>query len=288
MLGLAHNRPSGTFRVRNLATGEVVHRQGVSWHPQAEQQLKTAVEGSGDGGGEKTDGENGTGAVDVCSISVQHLQQEEPLEEPQQEQQQEQPQPANRAMHQLSDYITGEQPALMEGRTRSGATRGSGNIAGAALCSILRSEGVKPAAAMEESSRVDDHMAMQAALTMPEGLASFLPPEPNTVRQAMASPERDYWKGAMDVEMEGLINNNVWEQVPRPEGTLVVGTKMIFKRKVGPNGEVEKYKCRLVARGFQQVQGLHYEEKISPTPTAASIRMVLATVAVEGSSSKRR
>ena len=44
---------------------------------------------------------------------------------------------------------------------------------------------------------------------------------------------------------------------------------------------MEKYKCRLVAKGFRQVKGLHYQKTFFPTPAAASIRLVLATAAVE-------
>ena len=54
------------------------------------------------------------------------------------------------------------------------------------------------------------------------------------------------------------------------------GTKMLYNRKIGQDGKVEKYKCRLVAQGFWQVEGVHYTEKYSPTPATASIRMLLA------------
>ena len=43
-----------------------------------------------------------------------------------------------------------------------------------------------------------------------------------------------------------------------------------------------KYKCRLVAQGFKQVKGIHYEESSSPTPAQASIRMVLSMIAALG------
>lgn len=47
----------------------------------------------------------------------------------------------------------------------------------------------------------------------------------------------------------GLIDNDVWAQVPRPTDKLVVRTNMFFKRKVNEKTmEVEKYKCRPVAQ----------------------------------------
>ncbi|CAN0146748.1 unnamed protein product, partial [Ascophyllum nodosum] len=53
-----------------------------------------------------------------------------------------------------------------------------------------------------------------------------------------------------------------------------------FKRKVGQDGRVEKYKCRFVAKGFRQIKGIHYQESSSPTPTQSSIRMALAVMAL--------
>ena len=59
-----------------------------------------------------------------------------------------------------------------------------------------------------------------------------------------------------------------------------VRATMIHKRKM-KDGEVENCRCQLVAQGFWQVEGVHYTEKYSPTPSAASIRMLLATAAAK-------
>ena len=56
---------------------------------------------------------------------------------------------------------------------------------------------------------------------------------------------------------------------------------MLYNRKIGQDGKVEKYECRLVAQGFWQVEGIHYMETYSPTPATASIRMILATAAAK-------
>ncbi|CAN0441784.1 unnamed protein product, partial [Ascophyllum nodosum] len=96
---------------------------------------------------------------------------------------------------------------------------------------------------------------------------------------AMESHEWDEWRKAEETEMLGMVENCVYDQVARPKDKLVIGTKMLYKRKIGQDSKVEKYKCRLVAQGFWQVEGVHYTEKYSPTPSAASIRMLLATAA---------
>ena len=84
-------------------------------------------------------------------------------------------------------------------------------------------------------------MAMQATLGKPE---------PRNRRQAMESPEWDEWRKGEETEMLGMVENCVYKQVAWPKNKLVVGTKIIYKRKIGQDGKVEKYKCRLVAQGF--------------------------------------
>ena len=86
---------------------------------------------------------------------------------------------------------------------------------------------------------------------------------------------------AKEAEILGMVENCVYKQVARPKDKLVVGTKMLYKRKIGQDGKVEKYKCRLVAQGLWQVEGVHYTEKYSPTPATASIRMLLAMAAAK-------
>ena len=125
---------------------------------------------------------------------------------PQQQQQTpQQQQLSGRARHELSDHITGEQPVILEDRTRSGATSSAASVSasnqGVALCSILRSDGVKFASALEESSRVNETMAVVAALRLPEGLASMLPPEPTTMAEMQDSPERNLWESETAIEM---------------------------------------------------------------------------------------
>ena len=97
----------------------------------------------------------------------------------------------------------------------------------------------------------------------------------------MESHEWDEWRKAEETEMLGMVKNCVYDQVARPKDKLVIGTKMLYKRKIGQDGKVEKYKCRLVAQGFWQVEGVHYTEKYSPAPSAASIRMLLVTAAAK-------
>ena len=129
---------------------------------------------------------------------------------------------------------------------------------------------------VEDALPCDDggQMALQATLDIPE---------PRNRRQAMESPEWEEWRKAEKTEIFGMAENCVYKQVAvaRPKDKLVVGTKTLYKRKIGQDGKVKKYKCRHVAQGFWQVGGVHYTEKYSPTPATASIRMLLAMTAAK-------
>ena len=77
---------------------------------------------------------------------------------------------------------------------------------------------------------------------------NHLPPEPTTLREAQASAEWPKWQRARKSEMDEQLARQVWKVVPRPKGKTVLGTKAIFKEKIGKDGRIEKYKCRFVAQ----------------------------------------
>ncbi|KAL0386220.1 UNVERIFIED_CONTAM: Retrovirus-related Pol polyprotein from transposon TNT 1-94 [Sesamum radiatum] len=64
------------------------------------------------------------------------------------------------------------------------------------------------------------------------------------------------WCDAMDVEMNALEQNKTWDLVNLPKEKEVIGLKWIYKLKLKPDGSIQKYKVRLVARGYMQVKVL--------------------------------
>ncbi|GJV25723.1 retrotransposon protein, putative, ty1-copia subclass [Tanacetum coccineum] len=59
-----------------------------------------------------------------------------------------------------------------------------------------------------------------------------------------------------------------------------LGYKWIFKKKMKANGTINKYKARLVIKGFRQREGLDYFDTYSPVTRITSIRMILAIAAL--------
>lgn len=71
------------------------------------------------------------------------------------------------------------------------------------------------------------------------------------------------WRLAIDETLESLVANKTWDFVQKPENVNLVTTKWVFKIKMLPNGQVDRYKARLVARGFTQRKGEDFFEVFS-------------------------
>ena len=106
--------------------------------------------------------------------------------------------------------------------------------------------------------------------------------DPMTVDEALLSEEATEWQHAMKEEMESLVENNTWTECSTPAGIKLVKCKRVFKRKLNSSGLVERYKARLVDKGFLQQKGINYEETFSPVVRYSSIRFLLALSAKYG------
>ena len=103
--------------------------------------------------------------------------------------------------------------------------------------------------------------------------------EPNTMREARKRPDAKKWLQAAQDEMNSLLEHDTWSLTKPPSGRKIFGSKWIFKIKHDENGEAERYKCRLVAQGYTQAQGIDYHETFAPVARFGSIRTLLATAA---------
>ena len=105
---------------------------------------------------------------------------------------------------------------------------------------------------------------------------NLLDEEPTCFEEAIQKRE---WADAMTEEYQSIINNDVWEIVPRKKGKDVVSSKWLFKIKHAADGSIEKYKARFIARGFSQKEGIDYEETFAPVARYTSIGTIIALAA---------
>ena len=70
----------------------------------------------------------------------------------------------------------------------------------------------------------------------------------------------------MQEELNQFERNEVWELVPRPNDQSVIGTKWVYKNKMDENGIIIRNKARLVVQGYNQQEGIDYEETFCNTP----------------------
>ena len=105
----------------------------------------------------------------------------------------------------------------------------------------------------------------------PDFLTYLLEDEPQSFKEAMSSPKAPYWKQAINDEVESILQNHTWELVDLLPGSKPLGYKWIFKKKMKADGSIDKYKVRLVIKGYKQKEGLDYFDTYSPVTRISSI-----------------
>ncbi|CAM8895968.1 unnamed protein product [Rhodiola kirilowii] len=86
----------------------------------------------------------------------------------------------------------------------------------------------------------------------------------------------------MIAELKALNSNNTWEITDLPQGKNYVGSKWIYRIKRNSDGTIQRYKERLVARDFTQLEGLDYHETFAPVVKMNTIRALLAVAISKG------
>ncbi|KAH9734074.1 Integrase catalytic domain-containing protein [Citrus sinensis] len=103
--------------------------------------------------------------------------------------------------------------------------------------------------------------------------------EPSTFHEALNSSDVALWMTAMQEEIEALHKNKTWELVPLPRGRKAIGNKWVYKIKRDGNDQVERYRARLVVKGYAQKEGIDFNEIFSPVVRLTTVRVVLAMCA---------
>ncbi|KAF9799838.1 hypothetical protein IEO21_10490 [Rhodonia placenta] len=135
-----------------------------------------------------------------------------------------------------------------------------------------------PASILEHADLAIDEGAARVVDEPAHALAAMAGDEP-TYREAMAGPECDDWKIAMQEELAKIEAMGTYELVEPPKDVNIVGSVWVLKKKRDEHNNVAKFKARLCAQGFSQVYGIDYVETAAPTASLSSLRLVLALAA---------
>ncbi|KAL4388169.1 hypothetical protein GQ457_09G031190 [Hibiscus cannabinus] len=100
--------------------------------------------------------------------------------------------------------------------------------------------------------------------------------EPSSIQKSLNS---ENWKEAVVAEYDALCRNGTWSLVSLPEGRDVVGCKWLFRVKKNTDGTIQRYKARLVVKGFFQVPRQDFRDTFSPVVKMSTINVVLALAA---------
>jgi hypothetical protein len=84
----------------------------------------------------------------------------------------------------------------------------------------------------------------------------------------------------MAKETTALERTGTWDLMPCPSHVHLITCKWVYKVKTRSDGSLERYKAQLVARGFQQEQGRHYDEIFAPVAHMTTIYTLLVVASV--------
>ena len=84
----------------------------------------------------------------------------------------------------------------------------------------------------------------------------------------------------MDEEIKAIKKNDTWELATLPIGKKTIGVKWVYKLKKNAKGKVERYKARLVVKGYSQRQGIDYDEVFAPVAHLEIIRLLISLAAL--------
>ena len=104
-------------------------------------------------------------------------------------------------------------------------------------------------------------------------------PEPKSIREALAGEYQEFWNEAIAKELQQMEDLEVWHWAKKPVGRSIVDTKWVLKVKGNNEGFIDRFKARLVARGFKGIFGVDYWSTHASVVRKESVRLVIAHAA---------
>ena len=103
--------------------------------------------------------------------------------------------------------------------------------------------------------------------------------DPQSFTDAMRRPDRELWWEAFCTEIRAIIANKVWILTDLPPGFKALSLRWVCRTKFDANNVFEKYKARIVVKGYAQEAGLDFDKTFAPVVRIESVRAILAIAA---------
>jgi hypothetical protein len=101
--------------------------------------------------------------------------------------------------------------------------------------------------------------------------------EPKSYAEAI---KFDCWKQAMQLKLNALDQTSAWTIVDLPSQVKPIGCIWVYRIKYNVDGSIERYKARLVAKEYNQIEGLDYFDTFSPVAKVTTVRLVIASASI--------
>lgn len=103
--------------------------------------------------------------------------------------------------------------------------------------------------------------------------------EPKSYSEALEGPNAKKWMEAVENELLAHYTNETWTLVKKTGREKEISCRWVFKIKQNPDGSIDRFKARLVARGFTQREGEDFNEIFSPVVRMDSVRLLFSVCA---------
>lgn len=102
-----------------------------------------------------------------------------------------------------------------------------------------------------------------------------------SLKSFLQAEKYSHWREAVCAEISALVNSNTWTLTSLPPNKKPIRCKCFYKIKYKSDGTIERYKARLVEKGYNQVQGLDYHDTFASVAKLVTVRAPLSFTAIK-------